>query len=68
MSSALFYKEYVRKYEWEICEKEAEKNPVTTHEFIKLCHYFEWKERDDFENFIISHNAEDRFDNDSSDW
>ena len=62
MSAALFYKEYVREYGWEFCEKEAEKSPVTTPEFIKLCHFFEWKEREDFESFLISHNAEDRFD------
>ena len=61
MSAALFYREYVREYGWEFCEKEAEKSPITTADFIRFCHFFEWEERNNFEFFLISKGAEDRY-------
>ena len=61
MSAAYFYKEYVREYGWEFCDSEAEKSPVITPEFLKLCHFYEWQERGDFEMYLTSQNAEEWF-------
>ena len=59
MSAGFFYKEYVREYGWAFCDKEAEKSPVITPEFLKLCHFYEWYERNEFKSYLISHNAEE---------
>ena len=49
MSAGFFYKKYVREYGWPFCDKEAEKSPVITPEFLKLCHFYEWYERNEYE-------------------
>lgn len=61
MSAAYFNKMYVREYGWEFCDAEAEKSRVISPEFLKLCHFYEWDERCEFESYLISHNAEDYF-------
>ena len=61
MSAAYFYKEYVREYGWEFCEKAATESRIISSDFLHFCHFFEWKERNDFESYLISRNAEDRY-------
>ena len=61
MSAAFFYKEYVREYGWDFCDREAEKSSIITPEFLKLCHFYEWHERSEFESYLISHDADESF-------
>lgn len=53
MSAGFFYKEYVREYGWAFCDKEAEKSPVITSEFLKLCHFYEWYEKNEMYNLSL---------------
>lgn len=61
MSAALFYKEYVREYGWEFCDKQAADSPVITTDFLHFCHFYEWHERNDFETYLFSQGAEGRY-------
>lgn len=61
MSAALFYKEYVREFGWEFCDKKAAESPVITTDFLRFCHFYEWHERNDFETYLFSQGAERRY-------
>lgn len=61
MSAALFYKEYVREYGWEFCNKKAVESPVITTDFLHFCHFYEWHERNDFETYLFSQGDEGRY-------